>query len=201
MRTVLSLCLMTVFWLCVSGQSSFSRFRNRFSERNKQVDDLDTAASAQNLDLADLDDSTLSSSVEDLCIGRPPNEYFRLSTEGSCQSVVRCDRAGVAGNIRLATIKCPSGLAFDLDRQVCDWSNKVTNCDRLSKPRKLKPNFNTEEPVCPDGELQCASGECIGQELFCNKELDCSDGSDENACSVSEDPNGYLQDHFVISLQ
>lgn len=190
MRTGLSLCLMTVFWLCVSGQSSFSRFRNRFSERNKQVDDLDTAASAQNLDLADLDDSTLSSSVEDLCIGRPPNEYFRLSTEGSCQSVVRCDRAGVAGNIRLATIKCPSGLAFDLDRQVCDWSNKVTNCDRLSKPRKLKPNFNTEEPVCPDGELQCASGECIGQQLFCNKELDCSDGSDENACSVSEDPNG-----------
>merc|ERR1711962_1040291 len=130
-------------------------------------------------------------SIEDLCEGRPPNEYFRLSLEqdSDCRDVVRCDRAGIAGTIRLASVKCPSGLAFDLERQTCDWKAKVDNCDRLSKPRKPKPNFSTEEPVCPDGQLQCADGECADITLFCDKKPDCRDGSDENACSVDEDPN------------
>ncbi len=79
--------------------------------------------------------------------------------------------------------------------------------------RNPKPDFNTPEPVCPDGQLQCRSGECLDQVkyihlpffnilffnknitnffsqiVFCDKKVDCSDGSDENACSVSEDPN------------
>lgn len=59
----------------------------------------------------------LSANVNDLCKGRPDNEYFRLTTEGDCRDVVRCDRAGVSGVIRLATVKCPSSLAFDLGLQ------------------------------------------------------------------------------------
>lgn len=135
------------------------------------------------------EEQSFQNSVEDLCLNRPPNEYFRLTTEGDCRDVVRCDRAGIAGTIRLASVKCPSGLAFDLERQTCDWKAKVDNCDRLSKPRLFKPNLNTAEPVCPDGELQCGDGECISQELFCDQTPDCNDGSDENACSVDEDPN------------
>ena len=127
--------------------------------------------------------------VELLCVGRPPTEYFRLTTEGDCKEVVRCARAGIAGTIRLASIKCPAGLAFDLQKQTCDWSARVDNCDKLSKPRRVKPNFKTEEPVCADGQLQCANGECLDKELFCNLQPDCVDGSDENACSVEEDPN------------
>lgn len=47
----------------------------------------------------------------------------------SCQR--RCTRSG------LKQITCPSGLAFDLDKQTCDWKGKVTNCDKLeSKCRK-----------------------------------------------------------------
>ena len=45
---------------------------------------------------------------------------------------LRCDRAGLAGTIRLAAVRCPAGLAFDIDRQTCDWKAKVNNCDRLS---------------------------------------------------------------------
>jgi len=46
--------------------------------------------------------------------------------------IYRCDRAGLAGTIRLAAVRCPTGLAFDIDRQTCDWKAKVENCDRLS---------------------------------------------------------------------
>lgn len=28
-------------------------------------------------------------------------------------------------------ISCPSGLAFDVDKQTCDWKGKVRNCDQL----------------------------------------------------------------------
>jgi hypothetical protein len=34
---------------------------------------------------ADADDQ----SVDELCENRPPDEYFRLSTEGDCRDVVR----------------------------------------------------------------------------------------------------------------
>ena len=125
--------------------------------------------------------------VEELCSGRSGDEFFRLSAESDCRDVARCDRGG--RRTRLASIRCPTGLAFDLDRQVCDWRSKVTNCDKLSKPRLAKPNFHTTEPVCPTGQLQCGSGECIRRELFCDKTPDCKDGSDENACGVEEDPN------------
>lgn len=70
---------------------------------------------------------------EQLCENRPPDEYFRLSTEGDCRDVVRCDRAGIAGAIRLAAVRCPAGLAFDVDRQTCDWKAKVNNCDKLDR--------------------------------------------------------------------
>ena len=63
------------------------------------------------------EDDLLSANVNDLCKGRPDNEYFRLTTEGDCRDVVRCDRAGVSGQIRLATVKCPNSLAFDLGLQ------------------------------------------------------------------------------------
>ena len=72
---------------------------------------LATAAAAAN------EDDLLSANVNDLCTGRPDNEYFRLTTEGDCRDVVRCDRAGVSGVIRLATVKCPNSLAFDLGLQ------------------------------------------------------------------------------------
>ena len=127
--------------------------------------------------------------VSILCKDRLSDEYFRLTTEGDCRDVVRCDRAGIAGKIRLAKVKCPTGLAFDLERQTCDWRSKVFNCDTLSKPQIAKPNLYTIEPVCPDDQIQCGSGECVLRSLFCDKTPHCQDGSDENVCRGDEDPN------------
>lgn len=137
----------------------------------------------------DTPEDLLERNINDLCKDRPVSEYFRLTTEKDCRDVVRCDRAGASGSIRLATVKCPYSLAFDLDRQVCDWRIKVNNCDQLSKPRLVKPILNTDEPTCPEGQLQCGSTECIDKILFCDGNSDCSDGSDENACGIDEDPN------------
>ncbi|KAJ8920602.1 hypothetical protein NQ315_004741, partial [Exocentrus adspersus] len=88
-------------------------------------------------------------SAEQLCENRPADEYFRLSTEGDCREVVRCDmNADNNGVTRLASVKCPTGLAFDLDRQTCDWKTNVKNCDRLeSKCTKS----GLKQITCPSG--------------------------------------------------
>ncbi|KAJ9574958.1 hypothetical protein L9F63_007876, partial [Diploptera punctata] len=137
------------------------------------------------------EDESDDQSLDELCSNRPPDEYFRLSTDGDCRDVVRCDQAGENGITRLASVRCPNGLAFDIERQTCDWktNGKVSNCDRLEKPRKVLPILKTDEPVCPEGRLSCGNGECIDKELFCNDKYECKDQSDENACTVETDPN------------
>ena len=131
--------------------------------------------------------------IKELCKYRPANEYFRLSAESNCRDVVRCvsnDFIGklslschtschtscYSGGHTLAAVRCPTGLLFDLDGQVCDWAAKVEatgNCERLTKPRIAYPNLNTDSPVCPDGQLQCGDGECINRQLFCDTSPDC----------------------------
>ena len=102
----------------------------------------------------DAEDSRYKTVIQELCKNRPPNEYFRLSTESNCRDVVRCVSNDFVGGHTLAAVRCPTGLLFDLDGQVCDWATKVENCDKLTKPRLAKPNFNTAEPVCQQGFLQ-----------------------------------------------
>lgn len=48
---------------------------------------------------------------------------------------LRCDKATEIGVTRLATVRCPTGLAFDIERQTCDWKTNVKNCDQLESKR------------------------------------------------------------------
>merc|ERR1711953_54882 len=117
-----------------------------------------------------------------LCKDKEAGELFRLKGD-DCRNVIQCTAAG------LQAIRCPPGLAFDLEKQTCDWKNSVKNCDKLTKERKVKPLLVTDEPICDENFLACGDGNCKERGLFCNGVEDCADGSDENACDADTDPN------------
>lgn len=127
--------------------------------------------------------SEVNEQEQDLCRGRSPSEYFRLTIDDDCRDVVRCSVQG------LLALRCPSGLAFDVEKQTCDWRNNVKNCQQIEKPKLATPLLATDEPICETGKLACADAQCIDKALFCNGVPDCVDSSDENACSVEKDPN------------
>jgi len=119
-----------------------------------------------------------------LCKDKNPGEFFRLVAGGqSCRDVVACAENG------LQAIRCPPGLAFDLDKQTCEWKNAVKNCNTKARPKLALPLFNTKEPLCEPGYLACGDGQCVEKELFCDGEPQCLDGSDENLCGPRTDPN------------
>lgn len=119
------------------------------------------------------------------------DEFFRFRTEEeaeNCKTVYRCNRA--RDGARVTKIQCPQSLAFDIVRQTCNWKPKVKNCDVMTKPKKVLPLLVTDEPLCPENQLACGSGQCMERTLFCDGEYNCDDQSDENACEVGVDPNG-----------
>lgn len=66
----------------------------------------------------------------------------------------RCDQGLENSVTRLASVRCPGGLAFDIDRQTCDWKTNVKNCDQIESKFRgiqevvLRRACFRVEPVC-----------------------------------------------------
>lgn len=73
---------------------------------------------------------------KDLCEGRSPAEYFRLTADDDCRDVVRCSVQG------LLALRCPAGLAFDIEKQTCDWKDHVKNCELKQR------EYHEQRTVC-----------------------------------------------------
>lgn len=74
----------------------------------------------------------------------------------------RCDKGGENGVTRLASVRCPGGLAFDIDRQTCDWKTNVKNCDKIeSKFRRI------EEVVMRRAKLPGGSRSSVANRCTC----------------------------------
>ncbi|CAB4061388.1 unnamed protein product [Lepeophtheirus salmonis] len=119
-----------------------------------------------------------------LCEDKGAGEWFRLEAgKDKCRDVIQCTSSG------LQAIRCPAGLAFDIEKQTCDWKNSVDNCEKKKQGEEGQASFIYDEPICQENFLACGDGNCIERGLFCNGERDCNDGSDENACDIETDPN------------
>merc|ERR1712241_844257 len=80
----------------------------------------------------DLDEDALE---KQLCSDKGAGEWFRLETgQDKCRDVIQCTSSG------LQAIRCPAGLAFDIEKQTCDWKDSVKNCDAKTKEKKSNPS-------------------------------------------------------------
>ncbi|KAK3881495.1 hypothetical protein Pcinc_014060 [Petrolisthes cinctipes] len=153
------------------------------------------AAQTPNEDVRDMD-------PEYYCADRPENEFFRRdlgeATEierlykAECGKYYRCVPAP-AGKRSIVRSSCQTQLYFDVEKQICERKHKVLNCEQIDKlhaPKPVWPVPDGYQSPCPEGQIECGSGECLPRSRFCDGEPDCGDGSDENICRHGEDPNG-----------
>merc|ERR1712113_528595 len=79
----------------------------------------------------DLDEDALE---KQLCSDKGAGEWFRLETgKDKCRDVIQCTASG------LQAIRCPAGLAFDIEKQTCDWKASVKTV--ITRPERKKLNL------------------------------------------------------------
>ena len=95
--------------------------------------------------------------------------FFQISRDPAhVWSTTECSKYFFCVEGEVFNFECSTGLAFDINRQICDFKTNVGNCDVTAEETTPKPLLNTEEPICPKGENACADGTCIPTSLFCD---------------------------------
>jgi hypothetical protein len=92
----------------------------------------------------------------------PNRDAARVWSSSECAKYYFC----VEGEI--FKFEYSTSLAFDINRQICDFKDNVANCDVTAEETTPRPLFNTDEPICPKEEHACADGTCLPTALFCD---------------------------------
>merc|ERR1712002_249786 len=136
--------------------------------------------------------------VKELCKDRVFNEFFRDQTD-DCAKVVKCDSSRTG----LSTVTCSAPLVFDIDTQICNYQERVNNCDRANKIPECSdeerdvtkcipkveeesvetkvedPNFNVPE---------CDRQKCVLPNCYCSVDGTLAPGVEELGLDIKEVP-------------
>jgi|ERR1740124_172302 len=136
------------------------------------------------------------SRVKDLCKDRIFNEFFRDQTK-NCAKVVKCDtsRTGVS------TLTCSAPLVFDVDTQICNYEERVNNCDQMDRRPECTDDERdnskcivreTEETQIQEEDPnllpECDREKCVLPSCFCSADGTLIPGVGEGGLTVQEVP-------------
>jgi len=106
-----------------------------------------------------------------ICQDRQLNQFFRKDGQTNCAKVVKCvdDR----GDLKLVPTDCSPPLVFDIDTQICNYAERVNNCDRQDKDPDLEEDSarNTAEELIKaeeEKEGACDLSTCSLPDCFCS---------------------------------
>jgi len=136
------------------------------------------------------------SRIKELCKDRIFNEFFRDQTK-SCAKVVKCDSSRTG----LSTVTCSAPLVFDIDTQICNYEERVHNCDRANKmpectgderdnskcivKEKEEIEIKVEDPnLLPE----CDPQNCVLPSCFCSADGTLAPGVEEGGLTISDVP-------------
>merc|ERR1712055_526442 len=136
------------------------------------------------------------SRIKELCKDRIFNEFFRDQTD-DCAKVVKCDTSRTG----LSTVTCSAPLVFDIDTQICNYEERVHNCDRANKmpectgderdntkcivKEKEEIEIKVEDPnLLPE----CDPQNCVLPSCFCSADGTLAPGVEEGGLTISDVP-------------
>jgi len=136
--------------------------------------------------------------VKELCKDRVFNEFFRDQTD-DCAKVVKCDSSRTG----LSTVTCSAPLVFDIDTQICNYQERVNNCDRANKrpecsdeerdvtkciPKVEEENVETKVEDPNFNVPECDRQKCVLPNCYCSVDGTLAPGVEELGLDIKEVP-------------
>merc|ERR1711892_77136 len=135
--------------------------------------------------------------IKELCKDRIFNEFFRDQTK-NCAKVVKCDTSRTG----LSTVTCSDPLVFDIDNQICNYAERVGNCDRVNKRPECSDELRDTTKCIPNPEEvtlelqledpnllpECDRQKCVLPDCYCSVDGTLVPGVEELGLDIKEVP-------------
>merc|ERR1712123_13946 len=135
--------------------------------------------------------------IKELCKDRIFNEFLRDQTK-NCAKVVKCDTSRTG----LSTVTCSDPLVFDIDNQICNYAERVGNCDRVNKRPECSDELRDTTKCIPNPEEvtlelqledpnllpECDRQKCVLPDCYCSVDGTLVPGVEELGLDIKEVP-------------